>query len=161
MRRKDREIKDRNGIEEIILQCKTCHLAMADNGMPYVVPMNFGYRFLNDETLELFFHSAHEGKKIEILNRNKKVCFEMAFEGEPVFPDVPCRSGYYFSSVIGYGEVSFLQDIAEKREALSVLFKHQTGRDAAFTDKEAGSVCVFKIISTDFTGKRKPKPDSQ
>jgi len=159
MRRKDREIKDRNGIEEIILLCKTCHVAMIDEGMPYVIPMNFGYRFISDDKLELFFHSAQEGRKINILKKNNCVCFEMAFEGESLFPDVPCRSGYFFASLIGFGEVTFIDDTAEKCDALSALYRHQTGRDAVFTNEEAGTVCVFKIVSTDFTGKRKPKPD--
>jgi len=161
MRRKDREIKDRSGIEEIILRCRTCHVAMVDNGMPYVIPMSFGYRFPSDGTLELYLHSAHEGRKIEILRKSNKVCFEMMVEGESVFPDNPCVSGYYFASVIGYGEAVFIQDTAEKCEALSVLFRHQTGRDVAFTDKEAETVCVFKIVSTDFTGKKKPRPGPQ
>jgi len=41
MRRKDREITDINGIEEILLQCKTCHVAMVDDGTPYVVPLSY------------------------------------------------------------------------------------------------------------------------
>jgi len=159
MRREDREVKDRDEIEKIILQCKTCHVAMADGDMPYVVPLSFGYRFLDDQTLELYFHSAKEGKKMDILKKNNRVCFEMSFEGEPHFPDVPCNSGYYFSSVIGFGEVVFIQDAAEKCDALSVMFRHQTGRDVVFTPEEAESVCVYKILSMDFTGKRKPKPN--
>ena len=158
MRRKDREVKGREEIEEIILQCKTCHVAMVDDGSPYVVPLNFGYRFLDSGVLELFFHSAFEGRKIDILKKNNRVCFEMAFEGESVFPDVPCRSGYYFASVIGYGEVFFIQDTAEKCEALSIMFRHQVGRDVIFTADQAETVCVYKIVSTDFTGKKKPMP---
>jgi len=158
MRRDDREIKGRDGIEEIIRLCKTCHVAMVDKGSPYAVPMNFGYRFLEDDSLELYFHCAYEGKKIDILKRNNKVCFEMAFEGESVFPDVPCNSGYYFASIIGFGEVVFVEEAAEKCDALSTMFKHQTGRDVAFTPEQADTVCVFKIVSADFTGKRKSRP---
>ena len=56
MRRNDREITDRRDIDEIIKRCRVCHLAMCDDGQPYVVPLNFGYdgRFL-------FFHTASEG----------------------------------------------------------------------------------------------------
>lgn len=158
MRRKDREVTNKNEIEEIMLQCKTCHVAMIDGDVPYVVPLNFGYKFTGSGSLELYFHSAFEGRKIDILKKNNKVCFEMANEGEAVHAETPCNSGYYFSSVIGYGEVLFLQDSAEKREALSVLFRHQTGKDAAFNDSQAESVCVFKIISSNFTGKKKSRP---
>jgi nitroimidazol reductase NimA-like FMN-containing flavoprotein (pyridoxamine 5'-phosphate oxidase superfamily) len=157
MRRNDMEVRDRSGIEEIILSCKTCHVAMVDGDMPYLVPLSFGHRFIGDR-LELYFHSAHEGRKINILRMNNKVCFEMTFEGEPIFPDTPCKSGYFFGSVIGNGEVVFIDDAAEKCEALSVLFKHQSGKDAVFTQDQADTVCVFKIVSTDFTGKKKYKP---
>ena len=36
MRRKDREVTDIKGVEEILLLCKTCHVAMVDDGAPYV-----------------------------------------------------------------------------------------------------------------------------
>jgi len=158
MRRKDREVTDIDSIEEILLQCKTCHVAMVDEGSPYVVPLSYGYKILNGNILELYFHSALEGRKLDILKRNSKVCFEMAHEGEPVHSQTPCSSGYYFASVIGFGEAVFIENIDEKREALSIMFKHQAGSDVTFTAEQAKSVCVFKIVSTDFTGKKKPKP---
>ena len=157
MRRKDREVTDISGIEEILLGCKTCHVAMVDNGMPYVVPLSYGYRILGGNTLELYFHSAAEGRKIDILKRNNTVCFEMSCEGEPVHSETPCSSGYYFSSVIGFGKAVFVEDADEKRDALSVMFKHQTGKDVRFTAGQAETVCVFKIVSSEFTGKKKPR----
>ena len=159
MRRKDREVKDPKEIEGIILRCRTCHVAMVDDGDPYVIPLSFGYE-LNGGKLELYFHSAPEGRKLDILKRNSRVCFEMSYEGEPLFADTPCNSGYYFGSVIGNGEAVFIEDIDEKCRALSALFRHQTGKDTVFTPGQAESVCVFKIVSADFTGKRKPRPDA-
>jgi len=161
MRRKDREVTDLGGIEEILLLCKTCHVAMVDNGSPYVVPLSYGYKILGGSVLELYFHSAHEGRKLDVLSRNNKVCFEMAYEGEPVYSETPCNSGYYFASVMGFGEAVFIEDIGEKCDALSVMFKHQSGGDVAFTPEQASGVCVFKIVSTDFTGKRKPRPGAR
>jgi len=66
MRRKDREVTNLDEIRDIIEKCKVCHLAMVDNGMPYVIPLNFGY-IIADNLLTLFFHSAKEGRKINIL----------------------------------------------------------------------------------------------
>ena len=80
MRRKDREVTDKNQIEEILKQCKTCHVAMVDNEKPYVVPLSYGYQILEDGTLELVFHSAKDGKKINILKKNPNVCFEISME---------------------------------------------------------------------------------
>ena len=157
MRRKDREITEINGIEEILRQCKTCHVAMVDDGSPYVVPLSYGYKILDGNVLELYFHSALEGRKLDILKRNNKVCFEMAHEGDAITSETPCNSGYYFSSVIGFGEAVFIEDAGEKCEALSFMYKHQAGIDIAFTSEQAKSVCVFKIVSTDFAGKKKSR----
>jgi len=161
MRRNDREVTDIGGIEEILLQCKTCHVAMVDGGSPYVVPLSYGYKILYGNVLELYFHSAFEGKKLDVLKRDNKVCFEMVHEGEPVLSETPCNSGYYFASVIGYGEAVFIEDASEKCKALSIIFNHQAGREVTFTPEQAKSVCVFKIVSTDFTGKKKPKPNTR
>jgi uncharacterized protein len=160
MRRKEREVTEINNIEKILIQCKTCHVAMVDDGLPYVVPLSYGYKILEGNILELYFHSALEGRKLDVLKRNNKVCFEMAYEGEPVHSENPCNSGYYFASVIGFGEVVFIERTDEKSEALSVMFKHQAGRDVTFTADQIKSVCVFKIVSTEFTGKKKPRPNA-
>ena len=158
MRRKDREVTDISGIEEILKQCKTCHVAMVDNGLPYLVPLSYGYKILNGNVLELYFHSAPEGRKLDVLRRNNKVCFEMARKGEPVHSENPCKSGYYYASVIGFGEVAFIEPEGDKGEALSLLIKHQSGKDVRFTADQVKDVCTFKIVSTDFTGKRKARP---
>jgi len=160
MRRKDREVTDIGEMEEILRLCRTCHVAMVDNGTPYVVPLSYGYRLLADNVLELFFHSALEGKKLDILKSNTNVCFEMAHEGEPVHSETPCNSGYYYSSIIGFGQVVFVEDVVEKCKALSIMFSHQSGREVIFTDEQAQGVCVFKVVSKDFTGKQKPRPNT-
>jgi uncharacterized protein len=157
MRRKDREVSDQEGIKSIIDKCKVCHLAMVDKGMPYVVPLNFGYQ-IEDDNLTLFFHSAKTGRKIDILRENNNVCFEMACEGKLDEIKDPCNSGYYFESVIGFGRVEFIEDIPEKCRALTRLMKHQSDRDFTFTEKQADRVCMFQVVSTDYTGKRKPEP---
>ncbi|MCL1965431.1 MAG: pyridoxamine 5'-phosphate oxidase family protein [Firmicutes bacterium] len=131
---------------------------MVDGDVPYVVPLSYGYKILDGDVLALYFHSAHEGRKIDILKRGGKVCFEMSAEGEAVHSETPCNSGYYFSSVIGFGETVFIEDVGEKRDALSVMFRHQTGKDVSFNAEQAETVCVFKIVSADFTGKKKPRP---
>jgi uncharacterized protein len=158
MRRKDREVTDIEEIKSIIESCKVCHLAMVDDGTPYVIPLNYGYR-ITSQTLTLYFHSAQVGRKIDILHKNNTVCFEMCLEGEPIYAaQTPCNSGYYFSSVHGFGNVEFITDVSEKCNALSLLMKQQANISAAFTQEQANSVCVYKVISNDFTGKIKQKP---
>ena len=156
MRRRDREVNEVKGIEEIIRGCRTCHVAMFDGDYPYVVPLSFGYKFDEGDILELYFHSAYEGRKIDILKRCGSVCFEISQEGEAIRGDNPCEWGYYYSSVIGLGKAVFIEDTAEKCKALSIIFKHQSGQDVVFDNQQAEKVCVFKIISKDYRGKKKP-----
>ena len=160
MRRKDREVSNIDDIRGIIEKCKVCHLAMIDKGLPYVVPLSFGYKFDGDK-LTLYFHSANEGRKIAILKESSGVCFEMADEGKLGLVENPCNSGYFYESVIGFGQVEFVDDDDEKCEALTLIMKHQTNQDFVFTAKQANTVCVFKAVSVDFTGKKKPDPSGQ
>ena len=160
MRRSDREISDTAQIARVLGNCKTCHLAMVDDGRPYVVPLSYAYE-IADGTLILFFHSAKEGRKIDILRKSREVCFEMCIEGEPVFAaETPCNSGYYYSCVHGFGKAQFIDDADEKCSALSLLMKHQAAIDVAIAPGQAESVCVFKVTSIDFTCKMKPRPEA-
>jgi nitroimidazol reductase NimA-like FMN-containing flavoprotein (pyridoxamine 5'-phosphate oxidase superfamily) len=43
MRRKDKEITDRQQIDEILSKAEIIRLAVVDNGLPYIVAMNFAY----------------------------------------------------------------------------------------------------------------------
>lgn len=68
MRRTDREVRDINGVFDIVDRCSVVHLGMVDNGKPYVVALNFGYDREGD-TLIMYLHCAMEGKKIKIENK--------------------------------------------------------------------------------------------
>lgn len=152
MRRKDREVTELNELMQIIDQCKVCRIAMQDKDGLYIVPMNFGYTY-DKSQLVLFFHSAKEGRKIRALKENSSVCFEMDCEHRLITADVACNYGYYFKSIIGNGKVVFIDAIEEKKTALSLLMKHQTGQDFSFDDQMVKSVSVFKIIVHTYSGK--------
>lgn len=158
MRRKDREVTDIQAINDILQKCKTCHLAMVDNEQPYLVPLNYAYT-LNENVLTLYFHSAKEGRKIDILKNNNAVCFEICIEGMPIFATrTPCNSGYYFSSLLGFGNVQFVDDETEKCNILSLFMKHQADITVNFSPAQAKTVCIFKVITSEFTLKQKVRP---
>ncbi len=152
MRRKDREVTKINELMEIIAQCKVCRVGMQDKDGLYIVPLNFGYAY-EDNKLELFFHSAKEGRKISSVKENNDVCFEMDCEHKLITADAACQYGYSYKSIIGNGKAVFIDDVEEKKVALSALMKHQTGNDFSFDEKMVNSVCVFKIIATNYAGK--------
>jgi hypothetical protein len=48
MRRKDREISDQTQLRYILDRAAVCHIAFAVENEPYIVPLNFGYRWDQD-----------------------------------------------------------------------------------------------------------------
>lgn len=157
MRRQDRAVTELSEIKNILDRCKTASVAMIDKDIPYVLPLSYGYELQDDGSLVLYFHGAKEGRKIDVLKQNNQVCFTIFSEGEPLHAEVPCDSGYYYASIIGNGVAEFIEDSAEKRFALAKMFERQTGRQVQFTEGQASSVCVFKIVSKDYTGKQKTR----
>jgi hypothetical protein len=65
------------------------------------------------------FHSAKEGRKLDIWRKNSRVCFEMCHEGEAERAKHPCDSAIITRAWIGFGDIRFLDVPKEKCEALS------------------------------------------
>ncbi len=155
MRRRDRAVTDAKEITAILSACRVCHLAIPDGGVPYVVPLNFGFT-LEHGVLTLYFHSAKQGRKLELLAANPCVGFAVSREMGGMRADAPCRSGSYFESVLGSGTAEILTDADEKCAALTRLMQHQFGEnEIAFTHAQAEPVCMFRVISKSFQAKRK------
>ena len=151
MRRADRELTDSIDMEKIIRSAQVCRLAMVDDGEPYLVPLNFGYR---DATL--YFHSAPEGRKIRLLRQTAKVCFEIDGEHELVKAELPCNWGMRYASVIGYGIPRFIEELEEKRAALSIIMAQFSDGAFTFSEQAVAATAVFALDITSMTGKRKP-----
>lgn len=151
MRRKEREVKDKTEIEKIIQKALVCRVALADGDSPYVVPVCFGFK-----DGAIYFHSAHEGKKIEILRKNNKVCFEMDVDSKVIEGEKGCEWGIQYASVIGYGTASFVEDIEEKRKALHILLGHYSDKSYEFPEQSVNEVAIVKIRVESMTGKKAP-----
>jgi nitroimidazol reductase NimA-like FMN-containing flavoprotein (pyridoxamine 5'-phosphate oxidase superfamily) len=156
MRRKDREITDIHEKLKIIDKNKVCRLALSDNNQPYIVPLNYGYSFENN-SLTLYFHSACEGKKLEIIKKNNLACFEIDCDSALVKGEKPCSYSYVFKSIIGTGKIILLNTATEKKDGLNKLMKHQTGKDETyhFDEKMIEQVTVYKMVVEEFTGKHR------
>jgi nitroimidazol reductase NimA-like FMN-containing flavoprotein (pyridoxamine 5'-phosphate oxidase superfamily) len=159
MRRSDREITD---IEEklgIIRRCKTLHLALAEQNQPYIVPLNFGFEY-KDGVLTLYMHGAREGKKVDILNRNKQVCFEMDIEQGLIPGKEPAQYSFAYESVIGFGTAEILQQDVEKAHGLNLLMQHQTGEDRKheYPPEQLQGTLVFRVRVSSFSAKRHSRP---
>ena len=157
MRRKDREVRDIKQIIEIIDKCSVVHLGMVDDGMPYVVPLNFGYEQQGD-SIVLYFHSASEGRKIDILKKEPRVFFQMEYSyGLNVGnADVPCTYSWDYECVMGSGRVEFIDDFLEKERAFNILLNHlgKTELQYNYPREMLTKTCVCRVCSSDIVGQR-------
>jgi nitroimidazol reductase NimA-like FMN-containing flavoprotein (pyridoxamine 5'-phosphate oxidase superfamily) len=143
MRRKDREIQNIDKIIDIIKRCKICRLGLCDNNQPYIVPLNYGLS-CQDSKLTLYFHSATEGKKTDIIKRNNKACFEIDCDTKLMESETPCRCGYQYTSIIGFGEIFIVESSEEKKEGLNLLMQHQTGKIIEYAFKRIRKIsCIL------------------
>lgn len=146
MRRKDREITDMNQIYEIMDNCNCCRLGFYDEGEVYIVPLNFGYEKENETTV-LYFHSAKEGRKIDLIGKVESVGFEMDTDYKLNEGEIACSYSAQFKSLIGTGTISLIEDKIEKEKALQAIMLHNTKKSNwKFNDSMINSVCVFKVL---------------
>lgn len=150
MRRTEREITDQKEIEDIITRSDICRIALCNDGKPYMVPMNFGYK---DRVL--YLHSAHDGEKMDIIKKNPNVCFEMEVDTILVPGPIGCKWTMHYKSVIGSGVAEIIKDEKEKAEALDIIMKQYAGDEKfEFLPKVLEMMCIIKVPVDEMTGKK-------
>ena len=154
MRRHDREVAGKAALEEILRCCKVCRLGMVEGGVPYIVPLNFGYTW-EGERLTLCFHSAARGRKLDGLRASPDVAFEMDCGHELVAAAAPCGCTYRYASLMGLGTPVFCETAGEKTAALNRIMLHQTGRgDYTYPPAMLEQTALFRLEVTQLSGKR-------
>jgi len=149
IRRINQEITDKKEIKSIIENSKICRLALCDGIIPYIVPLNFGFK---DNSI--YFHCAKEGRKIDILSKNRNVCVEFEEEYEIVEKEVACDWTCYYRSVIAFGTAEILTDYDEKLKALKILMSQYSSKDYSFTDNQISKVAIIRVKIEAMTGKK-------
>ena len=135
------------------------HLGLSVNDEPYVVPMNYGYT-MEDGKLTLYLHSAVRGKKLDMIRANPKVFFEIDCDRMPFEGRVPCQYGMVYSSIMGRGTATLVEDAEAKKQAMTILMKTQTGKDFSFNDRLVSIVTVIRIDVSEYTAKHRPLPEA-
>ena len=158
MTKRERQIADFGEVRAILDTAKVLQLGLSVNDEPYVVPMNYGY-CLEDGKLTLYLHSAVKGKKLDMIRVNSKVFFEIDCDWKPFEGVKPCQYGLAYSSIMGRGTARIVEDVEEKKQAMTVLMKTQTGKDFAFTDELVSIVAVIRIDVAEYTAKHRPLPE--
>ncbi len=158
MTRREREVTDINEIIKILDKSKVLHLGLVDGDEPYVVPMNYGYEFV-DGKLVFYLHGARQGRKLDVIRANPKVFAELECDIVPFEGEVACKYGITYASVMAKGKAVIVEDTEEKMHALTVLMKTQTGKDFEFNEKLVSVVGVIRIDVEQFTAKHRPAPN--
>lgn len=143
MRRKDREVTDIKKIESIINFCDCCRLGLEDEDGIYIVPLNFVY--IKEQNV-FYFHSAKEGRKIDLIRKNGKAGFELDTSHKMKEGNVACSYSFLYQSVIGMGKVQIVEDEEERKEAFGLFMEHYTGKkDWIFDEKVFGAAVIIKL----------------
>ena len=150
MRRKDRE-RDENFALGVIDSAPYGVMALADeNGKPYAIPLSLvriGHF--------LYFHSAHEGTKNDIIKNNPNAV--VTFADNVVPAEKEFTTGY--DSAIVKGKVMEITDEAEKIEAMRKLSEHYCPANMESFDKAIEKsikiTAIFKMSMDEVTGKQK------
>jgi nitroimidazol reductase NimA-like FMN-containing flavoprotein (pyridoxamine 5'-phosphate oxidase superfamily) len=123
---------------------------MIDNGLPYVLPFNFGYH----ENC-IYIHSAPEGKKIDILKENPQVCFEVEQQADIVEDEIVCKWSTLYRSVVGYGNVQLVTEFEDKKFGLEIIMtQHGYKGKMEFETKEVEFIVILKLKIESMTGKQ-------
>lgn len=154
MRKKEREITDRQEIDAILANSKVVRVAFAIGGEPYIVPLSHGF---DTGANALYVHTAAEGRKIDCIAANPRICFEV--EGHLSVKEADergCAWGLRYESVIGYGTIREVVDEIEKGKALRCIMRQQSESDTdwTFAPKVLALTRVWSIEIESVTGKR-------
>jgi nitroimidazol reductase NimA-like FMN-containing flavoprotein (pyridoxamine 5'-phosphate oxidase superfamily) len=153
MRKKEREIKDISEIENVIKSSDVCRIAFANDNLPYLVTMNFGYSGGNDK--KLYFHCAREGKKLEMIKKNNYVCFEFDTDHDLHEEKTACGFGMGYRSVVGWGRIEIIDEDEGKKQGLNQLMAQYSDRDNFLYDKEILDKClVLRLDIIEMKGKK-------
>jgi nitroimidazol reductase NimA-like FMN-containing flavoprotein (pyridoxamine 5'-phosphate oxidase superfamily) len=137
-------------MERILREETVGYLGLSMDGMPYVVPLNYGY-----VEGKILFHCALTGKKLEYLKANPQVCFTVGRQpGKVVRHPQGALCHVENDSVICYGLARIIESVEERREILNI-FNHCLKPDATEITLEVASKCyAVEIKITEMTGRQ-------
>ena len=150
MRRAEQEITNHREIDALLREGSLCHLGLMDEGIPYVVPVTYGY-----DGESLYIHSAMEGRKMDLLRTNPMVCFEITPQWSLVPGKRGCDWTASYESVIGWGRAWFVDNHESKLAAFEIILQQvNPGQPHTFSPDIVSKTAVIRIDIANVTGKR-------
>jgi nitroimidazol reductase NimA-like FMN-containing flavoprotein (pyridoxamine 5'-phosphate oxidase superfamily) len=152
IRRKEKEMKDKDEMKAVLGEAKYITIAMCKNNEPYLVTVNHGY---DGENNCIYFHCAKEGKKIDILKGHNRVWGQALIDKGYV--QEACD--HLYATTQFRGKVIFLEDLEERRYALEVMIKALENDpdkviEAQLSEKSIAKVQIGRIDIEYMSGKK-------
>ncbi len=131
---------------------------MATTGLdnkPYITPVNYVY--IDDS---VYIHTGFEGRKIDNINANPAVCFEISSPGNLYISEKACGFTMRYWSIMIEGKASFVEDILLKRKVIDTLMaKYSMNLDYTDpADEDLKNVNIIKISTDKISGKLSVDP---
>jgi len=152
MRKSNREVTDLPEILGILNSCQTLRLGINGEEYPYVVPLSFGWEY-GEGALKLYFHCAKEGKKLDMIAADPKVCAEADILGGYVDTGHSVTADYKSVIMFGTAERVFGE---EEVKGLELILKHCNVQGYSARECSARGLCVvYRINVHGFTAKKR------
>ena len=142
-------VRSRGEMESILRQETLGFLGLCVGGQPYVVPLTYAY-----VDGKILFHCAKQGKKLDLIRENPRVCFTVGKQFDTVVRHPQggqCAENH--DSVICYGTARILEDEMERWEALNAFNRALKPGAEEITLKDAASCCAVEITIGEMTGR--------
>ncbi len=148
MRRKDKARYDQKFMNEVLNAAEEIYIGFTNADAPYVIPLNFVY--LQDK---IYFHCAHEGRKIECIKADARVGF-CAATGISILRE---EASTKYCCINGAGKAYIVVDVEEKRAALNAIAKRYMAQcEIPATDKMVERTAIVRIDIEQMCGKQSP-----
>lgn len=149
MRLNEKAVTELPEIEAILRAGKVCQLAFADEPAPYIVNLNYGY---HDGAL--YFHSAPEGRKMELIAGNPQAAFNIVLELGIIEGEEACNWSCRYRSVVGHGRIRLLIGQEEKRQGLDIIMSQYSTDQFSYLAKMMTATTVYKLVIADMSAKQ-------
>jgi nitroimidazol reductase NimA-like FMN-containing flavoprotein (pyridoxamine 5'-phosphate oxidase superfamily) len=155
MRRYDKQVIEHEELVKPLKEAEYITLALCSDNKPYIATLSHGY---DEENNCIYFHSAIEGKKIDVIKENPKVWGQALIDKG--YQQGSCDHLYHTTQF--NGTVTFLEDLDEKEHALKTMIKKLDKEPEKIIEKQMppssiSKVYIGRIDIEEMTGKKADK----
>lgn len=141
--------------EELLHNVEVGRLGTSVDNLPYVVPVNFVYY---EE--KVYFHTGLKGRKLDNIQRNPNVCFQIDDGYYSIPAAEPCKFSANYFSVIVFGKARIVVEPDLRLRAMQALVDKYAppGPLPAVEQENLNGVTIVEITPENITGADHARP---